>query len=129
MMGAMDSKAASSTPTLFDLPHSVFKQVLQLLRRETHKRKRLELQQKNALHWILPSLPIGRPSPFVKQQLRVLLPLSRKRSRDQPLLLKKALQPDSLMLRKNKYTNSCSNISQILILAYRECFQSRLLEH
>jgi hypothetical protein len=26
MMGAMDSKAASSTPTLFDLPHSVFKQ-------------------------------------------------------------------------------------------------------
>jgi len=75
MMGAMDSKAASSTPTLFDLPHSPFKQVLQLLRRETHKRKRLELQQKNALHWILPSLPIGRPSPFVKQQLRVLLPL------------------------------------------------------
>jgi hypothetical protein len=129
MMGAMDSKAASSTPTLFDLPHSVFKQVLQLLRRETHKRKSLELQQKNALHWILPSLPIGRPSPFVKQQLRVLLALSRKRSRDQPLLLKKALQPDSLMLRKNKYTNSCSNISQILILAYRECFQSRLLEH
>jgi hypothetical protein len=69
MMGAMDSKAASSTPTLFDLPHSVFKQVLQLLRRETQKRKRLELQQK------LPSLPIGRPSPFVKQQLRVLLAL------------------------------------------------------
>jgi hypothetical protein len=54
--------------------------------------------------------------------------LSRKRSRDQPLLLKKALQPDSLMLRKNKYRNSCSNISQIPILAYRECFQSRLLE-
>jgi hypothetical protein len=80
MMGAMDSKAASSTPTLFDLPCSVFKQVLQLLRRETHKRKHLELQQKNALHWILPSLPfpslpIGRPSPFVKQQLRVLLAL------------------------------------------------------
>jgi hypothetical protein len=75
MMGARDSKAASSTPTLFDLPHSLFKQVLQLLRRETRKRKRLELQQKNALHWIIPSLPIGRPSPFMKQQLRVLLPL------------------------------------------------------
>jgi hypothetical protein len=35
----------------------------------------------------------------------------------------------SLMLRKNEYSNSCSNICQILILAYRECFQSRLLEH
>jgi hypothetical protein len=55
--GTMDSKAASSTPTLFDLPHSVFKQVPQLLRRETHKRKRLELQQKNALHWILLPFP------------------------------------------------------------------------
>jgi hypothetical protein len=76
MMGAMDSKAASSTPTLFDLPHSVFKQVLQLLRRETHNRKPLERQQENALHWILPSLPIGRPAiSFCETAIEILLPL------------------------------------------------------
>jgi hypothetical protein len=80
MMGAMDSKAASSTPTLFDLPHSEkLQNLLEEFRSFSGERLAREnirnCSRKNALHSILPSLPIGRPSPFVKQQLRVLLPL------------------------------------------------------